>query len=172
MPNLTQRPDAPVRHVNEAEHRRLLAQRANAGLPMDGTKPMLAPLGLAHYTAALAPDATLWEGAWIYISDEKVPAFSDGTSWIRVSNRYVAKTANYTVTAADYLINCTSGTFTITMLTAASIAGREFEIKNTGTGTITVDGASTETIDGSLTKLLVQYDAMKIMSDGTNWIIV
>lgn len=171
MPNLRLRPDAPVSHVNPAEHRRLLALRANVGLPTDGTSPMTAPLCLAHYTVALLPDATLWEGAWVYISDENTPAYSDGTSWLRVGTSYVAKTGNYTVTAADFLIDCT-GTFTVTLLTAASIAGREFEIKNSGTGTITVDANSTETIDGDLTKTLVQYDAMKIMSNGTNWIIV
>lgn len=85
---------------------------------------------------------------------------------------YVAKTATYTITAADYLIECTANTFTVTLPTAVGIVGREYEVKNSGTGTITVDAAGTETIDDQLTQVLVQYDAMKIMSNGTNWIIV
>lgn len=85
---------------------------------------------------------------------------------------YIAVSTTYTVAATDYLVECTTGTFTITLLTAVGVVGQEFEIKNSGTGTITVDPAGSETIDGDATKDLVQYDAMKIMSNGTNWIIV
>jgi hypothetical protein len=56
--------------------------------------------------------------------------------------------------------------------TAVGITGREYSIKNTGTGTITVDGATTETIDGELTQELLQWHNMTIMSNGTNWIIL
>lgn len=35
-----QRPDVPVTHADEVEHRRLLAQRANIGLPYDGSRNM------------------------------------------------------------------------------------------------------------------------------------
>lgn len=85
---------------------------------------------------------------------------------------YLAKSANYTMVDADYLVECTANTFTISLPTAVGIVGKEYVIKNSGTGTITVDPAGSETIDGDATKELVQYDAMKIMSNGTNWIIV
>tara|TARA_R110000772_G_scaffold20946_4_gene57996 strand:+ start:23434 stop:23955 length:522 start_codon:yes stop_codon:yes gene_type:complete len=85
---------------------------------------------------------------------------------------YLAKTANYTFVAADYLVECTANTFTITLPTAVGITGKEYVIKNSGTGIITADADGTETIDDSLTWDLSQYDALKIMSNGANWIIV
>lgn len=89
------------------------------------------------------------------------------------TKEYTSVSTTYTLTTADYLIECTgSSSFTITLLSAVGVQGREYQIKQSGTGTITVDAAGSETIDGSTTKLLVQYDAMKIMSNGTNWIIV
>jgi hypothetical protein len=35
-----------------------------------------------------------------------------------VLSRYIAKTANYTLTANDYTVDCTANTFTITLPTA------------------------------------------------------
>lgn len=70
----------------------MLAERANASFPKDGTEGMTAPLLLMSYTVATVPDAALWVGALIYVSDETggaVPAFSDGTDWRRVTDRAV-----------------------------------------------------------------------------------
>jgi len=84
-----------------------------------------------------------------------------------------AKTANYTTAFNDYFIDCTSGTFTVTLQAAASYQGRVLIIKNSGAGTITVDGNGSETIDGATTySLSVQYATVQIMSDGTNWKII
>lgn len=85
---------------------------------------------------------------------------------------YVAKTANYTVGADDYQIECTTGTFTVTLLTAAGITGKVYSIKNTGTGIITVNTTSSQTIDGNLTQTLNQWDNLMVMSNGANWIII
>lgn len=86
---------------------------------------------------------------------------------------YVAKTANYTATISDYTINCTSGTFTVTLPTAVSITGRIYVIKNTGAGTITIATTSSQTIDGATTKTLnTQYSGYQVQSDGANWIII
>lgn len=85
----------------------------------------------------------------------------------------VPKTAAYTVTASDFLINCTSGTYNVTLPTAASIAGRIYVIKNSGTGAITVATTSSQTIDGSTTYSLgTQYKYVVVMSDGANWVIM
>jgi hypothetical protein len=84
-----------------------------------------------------------------------------------------AKTANYTTAFNDYFIDCTSGTFTVTLQAAASYQGRVLIIKNSGAGTITVDGNGAETIDGAATySLSVQYATIQIISDGTNWKII
>lgn len=94
-----------------------------------------------------------------------------GTSSVSVKSYYTA-TGNYTLVATDYLVEYTSGSHTATLPSAVGLTGQEFEIKNSGTGTITVDADGAETIDGALTQALGQYDAMKIMSNGTNWMIV
>jgi hypothetical protein len=59
----------------------------------------------------------------------------------------------------------------VSLPTAVGIPGQQFEVKNSGAGTITVDPSGAETIDGASTKTLAQYDALRIMSNGTNWII-
>lgn len=86
---------------------------------------------------------------------------------------YVAKTGTYGVAATDYTVDCTSGTFTVTLETATT-AGQIHNIKNTGTGIITIATTSAQTIDdgasGSIT--LAQYDNLTVQSDGANWIIL
>ncbi len=86
------RPDIPVTHPDESEHRRMIASRANASLAKDGSVPMVAPLLLDSYAVAALPSAALWTGAMVFVSNEAggaVPAFSDGTNWRRVTDRAV-----------------------------------------------------------------------------------
>lgn len=97
------------------------------------------------------------------------------TSTVQVSGSfaaaYVAKTANYTLTASDRLVNCTANSFTITLPTAVGITGREYIVKNTGAGTITLATASSQTIDGSAPGSLGAGPTVsRLMSDGANWI--
>ncbi len=84
---------------------------------------------------------------------------------------YVAKTANYTLTAADYLVNCTANSFTVTLPTAVGITGTQYIIKNTGTATvITIATNSSQTIDGAVPVTITSMTPTRIMSDGANWI--
>jgi len=51
-----------------------------------------APVRLPEYAVAELPDAADWRGGQINVSDEAggyVPAFSDGTDWLRVTDRAV-----------------------------------------------------------------------------------
>lgn len=84
---------------------------------------------------------------------------------------YTAKTANYTVTLDDCVVNCTTGSFTVTMPTAVGIAGRMFVIKNRGTGIITLAGNSGQTFDGAASPTLAADVSMTLLSDGANWIV-
>lgn len=90
------------------------------------------------------------------------------TATLTISN----KTSAYTIVSGDNgkIINCTSGTFTVS-LTAASSLGSGFNcwIWNTGTGAITIDPNSSETIDGVSTLILRQGEGTQIVCDGTNW---
>ncbi len=84
----------------------------------------------------------------------------------------VAKTANYTATPLDDVITCGAGdeSFTITLPAVSLVGeGKVYLIKNVGAGTITVDGDGSETIDGTLTKTLNQYECVQVESDTTGW---
>ncbi len=85
---------------------------------------------------------------------------------------YKEVTATYTVLTTDYTINCTANTFTVNLPTAVGATGQVYNIKNTGTGIITVDGNGSETIDGVTTQTLTQYDCITIQSTGSAWIII
>jgi hypothetical protein len=72
----------------------------------------------------------------------------------------------------DYVYNVTSGTFTLTMPTAVSNTNR-YTIKQSGTGALTIDTTSSQTIDGGLTYgISPQYAAIDLLSDGSNWFVV
>lgn len=84
---------------------------------------------------------------------------------------YVAKTSNYTVTTSDYYINCTSGTFTVTLPTAVGIAGQTFIVFNSGAGIITMGSTSSQTINGGVPSFFTQNQnqGIRYTSDGANW---
>lgn len=86
---------------------------------------------------------------------------------------WATKTANYTLTANDVgiLADTSGGTFTLSLPTAASIAGRTYVVANDGTTSVTIDPNGSETIAGSSTYSLVK-DVITFRSDGTNWRIV
>lgn len=77
----------------------------------------------------------------------------------------------YTVQTSDQgkLLSATN-TITIDLLSAAT-AGTNFcfGVRNDGSGTVTLDGDSSETIDGSTTVDLAAGDWAILVSDGTNW---
>ena len=89
------------------------------------------------------------------------------------TNQYVAKTANYTIRSTDYVIDCTTNTFTVTLPTAVGIQGKRYYVKNSGTGVITIACNGSETIDEETTRVLsVQYQCILVISNGINWIIL
>ena len=82
-----ERPGVPLHNPNAEEHRRQLANRVNASLPVDGSLSMGAPLTLAHVPVSglTTPftdgfDPALWEGAVIYVPTQGI-MFSDGVIW-------------------------------------------------------------------------------------------
>lgn len=106
-------------------------------------------------------------------------ASTPGLKWAGVtpSVTYQAKTTTYTAVAGE-LVNATSGTWTLTLPTAASIAGQSITIVNSGTGVITIATTSSQTIflsGGNLVsgviKMGTKGDKMTVTSDGANWIV-
>lgn len=89
-----------------------------------------------------------------------------------VVGAYSLKTSAYSVLATDFTIDC-DGTFSVSLPSASLIAGKIYNIKNSGTGIITVTPAGAETIDGGATAVLMtQYENITIQSTGANWIIL
>jgi len=84
---------------------------------------------------------------------------------------YAAKTSTYTATTADDVLNVTSGTFTIDLPAANTCAGKTFKVKNSGTGVVTLDGNSSETVEGVATFPLGPGAYVEITSTGAAWII-
>lgn len=84
----------------------------------------------------------------------------------------LAKTALYTLAVRDFgkLIDATSGTWTLTLMAAATATdGFWFECRNSGTGVITIDGDSSETIDGLTTIEVHPGEFVRLQCNGTLW---
>lgn len=80
-------------------------------------------------------------------------------------------TSSYTVGVNDYLIDVTGNTITVTLPTAIGINGKNYVIKNSGNGVVTVATTSEQTIDSLSSKSLKNNDSIEVISDGSNWII-
>jgi hypothetical protein len=87
---------------------------------------------------------------------------------------YIAKTADYTLTTTDYTVNVTANSVNITLPTAVGFAGQVYNIKNSGTGVITLLTTSSQTIDGGASGSITldQYENLTVQSDGANWMIL
>lgn len=79
----------------------------------------------------------------------------------------------YNVVTNDCVIICNKATAMTINLQAASGSGRFLVISNIGAGMVTVDGNSSDTIDGLTTQTLNQYDSMEIVDYAANkWKII
>ena len=90
---------------------------------------------------------------------------------------YVPKSGAYTLLATDDIIACNAsgGTFTLTLPAASGNTGKLYHIQKTDSSAnvVTIDGAAAETIDGAATVTLdVQWHALTIVCDGSNWLVV
>jgi hypothetical protein len=79
---------------------------------------------------------------------------------------------NYFVGSNDYLIDVTGNTINVTLPTAVGIEGKNYVVKNSASGVVTVATTSSQTIDGVNSKILNNNDSIEIVSDGSNWIII
>ena len=84
---------------------------------------------------------------------------------------YAAKTSAYTATVADHTLNVTSGTFTLDLPAASTCTGQSLRVKNSGTGVVTLDGNSSETVDGVATFPLGPKSYVEVTSTGSAWIL-
>lgn len=95
-----------------------------------------------------------------------------GYSTVSVSSSpYTATpTSGHTV----YKVDCTSGAITFNLPTAVGNTAR-FDIKkiDSSANAVTIDGNSTETIDGGTTAVINrQYTSLTLVSDDSNWQVI
>jgi hypothetical protein len=104
-----------------------------------------------------------------------------GIDWTPAGVRISPAILNYaeyesvtgTHTAADKPVIYCDGTFTVNLPAAAIAAGRVYHVVNVGTGTVTVDGSGSETINGATTLSLAhQYDSAALHCNGTGWYLI
>ena len=89
-----------------------------------------------------------------------------------VSDKEFKITGNYNITSRDCCVSVSgSSAYTVTLPTAVGISGKVYVIKsNMSTGILlTVATTSSQTIDGVTTKSLARFDALKVISNGSNW---
>jgi hypothetical protein len=88
----------------------------------------------------------------------------------------VMKTAGYTETATsgELIIKADlAAGFTIVLPTAVGNTAKIHVKKMQAAGSIVVDGAGSETIDGGLTATLTsQYETLTLVSDNANWLVI
>jgi hypothetical protein len=83
-----------------------------------------------------------------------------------------SKSTTYTMAQTDFGIFLTgTGTYTVTLPAAASSTGRIFKFLKTGaSGTVTIDGNASETINGAANiTITIQYQLVELICDGSAW---
>lgn len=140
---------------------------------------------LTKNSGASAPTTTGQFLEYVNTTDHVIYRRNSGDSaWYKIDSsdddRVLSKTSNYTVVIGDYgktiLCDASGGSFTITLPAAAS-AGDRFPLKikkiDSSSNTVTIDGNSSETIDGALSVILnSKNQSIEIDCDNTNWQII
>ena len=84
-------------------------------------------------------------------------------------------TSATTLDQTHNVVLCNTGSYTVTLPAAADNTGKVYYLKNIDAegDDITIDGNSSETIDGTTTFVLDPYKhAVRIISDGSNWHVI
>jgi hypothetical protein len=84
-----------------------------------------------------------------------------------IQGKITTVTNTYTILTSDETIVCNKSTaFTVTLPTAT--VGQRFNIKNIGAGTVTIEGDSSDTIDGDLNQAIYQWEGVQVICIATN----
>lgn len=86
----------------------------------------------------------------------------------------VTLASNITLTdlPVNYIFICDSASaITVTLPSAVDKNGCVLFFKNVNSGNVTIDGHSTQTIDGQQTQILTQYSSFELVAYDGNWFI-
>ena len=116
-------------------------------------------------------------------TDTRKVKFGDGTTAWNALGYLSAAAAGYTLStvAASYTETTTSGQKVVLVTASGQTVTLPTAVGNTAAltfklmvaGNLTLDGAGAETIDGGLTAVLLsQYEAVTIVSNNANWMVI
>lgn len=94
---------------------------------------------------------------------------------IDVSQETLASSATLDNTQFVILADATSGVISLSLPPSTGIDGRTYHIKKTDSSSnaVTINPSGAETLDGELTvDLDIQYEALHIITDGSNWSVL
>lgn len=92
-----------------------------------------------------------------------------GGGTVRSINNISTSQVAGSTSGTDYVYLCT-GTLTLTLPDATAGNTNLYTVKNVGTGVVTIDTTSAQTIDNDLTVIMpVRYTSVDIISDTANW---
>jgi len=113
-------------------------------------------------------------GTFIDESSTSRVATTSGGPVVLEGDLYISKSAAYTILGTDNTVNCISGTFALTLPDAVVREGKIYTLKNSGSGMITINTSSAQTLDGGASGsiTLAQYEFIVVQSNGSDWIII
>lgn len=150
---------------------------ANKVLKGDGSWGSPAGLGYADINGQSAITAIDNDDS-ILVADTSATSLKKVTFADFRKNLYRSVTTTDSPTQSDQLLVLSGASFTVTLPTAASLAGKEFEILHNGTSVTqvyTLNTTSSQTIGGVASgsyKLTTNGEKLRIVSDGSNWVIL
>lgn len=98
---------------------------------------------------------------------------SNSASWGTPSLR-IDTSAYISVLDTDGIVVCFNSSNTTALIPALSTldVAKQYDIKNKGTGNVTVSATPPDLIDGNPTVILTQYDSLRMVNDGSDWLII
>jgi hypothetical protein len=145
---------------------------------VDNTSDASKPISTLTQTALDAKQATLVSATNIKTINS-ASILGSGDLVISASGVYTSKTADYTLTSSDDVIDYTAlaANRVATLPTAVGISGKILTISRSvnSTNTLTIATTSSQTIGGRASSGIVlrrQWDFVRVQSDGANWQIL
>jgi hypothetical protein len=151
----------------------LVGGSASASVTIGDTPPLGPTTGDLWYDSVLGSMFIWYDSYWVDIAGNG----DDGVALNTAIHAFTSKTADYLATSNDEIIAADASTgpsVTITLPDATGLQGRQYTVKKTDSSAFHVIVATTGAlIDGFPTQsLTVQYEALTVVSDGSNWLIV
>ena len=105
--------------------------------------------------------------SWVRYFNDADTLAEEGTY---INQTFLEVTESTTLTSYRYMVMCNSATdITVTLPAANTMINKNFIIYNAGAGNVTIACTGTETLQGSASFPMLQYESLPVLSNGTNW---